>query len=231
MARKHTDTPPYVPKKGLIEILEQIQIHKEGDLIEGEELHKRGVSKHLIYPAMAALRFLGLLDQTDHLIGHHKIFSREKPDRDAQKKVVRDAYCDFFENAVLPLESDDVLKSRFQEIYGLSERLMNSSFPLFEYLAEGSGITLCHKNNGQGGSSSVSAADAGRDPGNPGAHPSRTEGEFGEDEAVAKTRHGGVQVVVTIQVSKYTNEKDIIKMVKTAKRAVHLLKKSGDSHF
>ena len=48
---------------------------------------------------------------------------------------------------------------------------------------------------------------------------------------IGKTRHGGVQIAVTIQVNKYTNEKDIIRMVKTAKRAVHLLKKSGDAHY
>lgn len=223
MARKHTDTPPYVPKKGLLEILEQIQIHKEGDLIEGEELHKRGVSKHLIYPAMAALRFLGLLDQTDHLIGRHSIFNRENPDREAQKKVIREAYGDFFEKAPSPLPDTDAVRKIFEDTYGLSERLMNSSFPLFEYLAEEAGIVLYDKG-------SAAKSDAPRPAAAPAAGPVH-DGDAQDEETIAKTRHGSVQIAVTIQVNKYTNEKDIIRMVKTAKRAVHLLKKSGDSHY
>jgi hypothetical protein len=227
MARKHTDTPPYVPKKGLIAVLEQIQGHKQGDLIERDELHKRGVSAHLIYPAMAALRFLGLLDQTDHIIGNHTIFGRENPDRDAQKKVIKEAYCEFFEDVELPLENDEAIKNRFEKIYGLSERLMNSSFPLFEYLAHEAGIALYSKASPSRESSDPSAHI---DISDPATEHSKAEKEPSEEEA-ARIRHGGVQVAVTIQVNKYTNEKDIIKMVKTAKRAIHLLKKSGDSHY
>lgn len=223
MARKHTDTPPYVPKKGLIEILDQIQMHKEGDLINGDELHKRGVSRHLIYPAMAALRFLGLMDQEDRLVGSHRIFSREKPDREAQKKVIREAYGDFFESVKVPLAGEDEARNKFEEVYGLSERLMNSSFPLFQFLAEGAGIELFSK----GGE--VKTEQAGEQEIH--AHHTKAEAETGEDEAIGKVRHGGIQIAVTIQVNKYTNEKDIIRMVKTAKRAVHLLKKSGDTHF
>lgn len=234
MARKHTDTPPYVPKKGLVEVMEQIQGHKEGDLIERDELHKRGVSAHLIYPAMAALRFLGLLDQSDHLIGKHRIFGRENPDRDAQKAVIESAYCDFFENSTLPFENYDALKNHFQEVYGLSERLMNSSFPLFEYLATDAGIALCKSNPSERddsqGSGGVRKGEAEEH------HNSLTisKGDSGaaDEDTIAKSKHGGgVQVLVTIQVTKYTNEKDIMRMVKTAKRAVHLLKKSGESHY
>lgn len=223
MARKHTDTPPYVPKKGLIEILDQIQMHGEGDLINGEELHKRGVSRHLIYPAMAALRFLGLMDQEDRLVGRHQIFNRQNPDREAQKKVIREAYSDFFESVKIPLSGEGETRNKFEEIYGLSERLMNSSFPLFQFLAEGAGIELFSK----GAEVKTEQAENTE----PQAHFSKAEAEAGEEEAVGKTRHGGVQIAVTIQVNKYTNEKDIIRMVKTAKRAVHLLKKSGDAHY
>ncbi len=222
MARKHTDTPPYVPKKGLVEILEQIQMHKQGDLIEGDELHKRGVSRHLIYPAMAALRFLGLLDQEDRLLGHHHIFSRENPDREAQKKIIKEAYSDFFESVRLPLESEAEARSKFEQVYGLSERLMNSSFPLFQYLAEGAGITICDKGGEPAGETEH---DSDR------REHQKIETEAGDEETIGKARHGGVQIAVTIQVNKYTNEKDIIRMVKTAKRAVHLLKKSGDAHY
>jgi len=222
MARKHTDTPPYVPKKGLLEILDHIQGHKEGDLIEGEELHKRGISKHLIYPAMASLRFLGLLDQSDRLTGSHSIFNREKPDREAQKKVIREAYADYFENAPAPLASEEAVRAKFEETYGLSERLMNSSLPLFEYLAEEAGITLFDKSAGAPETAHPASQQERR---------LKADAEEHEDETLAKARHGGVQIAVTIQVNKYTSEKDIIRMVKTAKRAVHLLKKSGDSHF
>lgn len=222
MARKHTDTPPYVPKKGLVEILEQIQMHKQGDLIEGDELHKRGVSRHLIYPALAALRFLGLLDQEDRLLGHHHIFSRENPDREAQKKIIKEAYSDFFESVCLPLESETEARSKFEQVYGLSERLMNSSFPLFQYLAEGAGITICDK-----GGEPAAETEHGSDR----REYQKIETEAGDEETIGKARHGGVQIAVTIQVNKYTNEKDIIRMVKTAKRAVHLLKKSGDAHY
>ena len=222
MARKHTDTPPYVPKKGLIEILEQIQMHKQGDLIEGDELHKRGVSRHLIYPALAALRFLGLIDQEDRLVGNHHIFNRQTPDRDAQKKIVREAYGDFFESVKIPMDSEAEARSKFEQVYGLSERLMNSSFPLFQYLAEGAGMTLYDK-GGEAAPESDQAPDH-RD------H-LKSEAESGDEETIGKARHSGVQIAVTIQVNKYTNEKDIIRMVKTAKRAVHLLKKSGDAHY
>jgi len=74
MARKRANTPPYVPRKGLRGVLDQLQIHATGDTITRDELHKRGVSAHLIYPAMAALRFLGLLDPSDTLTGRHKAF-------------------------------------------------------------------------------------------------------------------------------------------------------------
>ena len=222
MARKHTDTPPYVPKKGLVEILEQMKMHKQGDLIEGDELHKRGVSRHLIYPAMAALRFLGLLDQEDRLVGNHHIFNRQQPDRDAQKKIIREAYGDFFESVKVPVDSETEARRKFEQVYGLSERLMNSSFPLFQYLAEGAGITICDK-GGEPAADNEAASDQ-RD-----HH--KSEAETGDEETIGKTRHGGVQIAVTIQVNKYTNEKDIIRMVKTAKRAVHLLKKSGDAHY
>ena len=49
---------------------------------------------------------------------------------------------------------------------------------------------------------------------------------LGADEPL-RIRHTGYQIVINLQVTKYTSEKDLIKMVRTANRAIHLLKKAG----
>ncbi|MCX7830990.1 MAG: DUF5343 domain-containing protein [Acidobacteria bacterium] len=235
MARKRsTETPPYVPKKGLTEVLEAVQAHKKGDVITKEELHKRGVSSHLIYPAMGALRFLGLIDENGTLLGGHEAFGRENSDKDLQKQIIMNSYKDFFEEAKIPFTSEEEIKEKFQEVYNLSEKLTGSCYPLFKHLAEEAGIDLIikadfSKNEKEEETGSIPEVEIKEE-----KLSSETAGEDKqafEEEVVGKHRHLGVQVVVTIQVNKYTTEKDIIKMVKTAKKAIHLIRKSGDSHY
>lgn len=238
MARKRAQTPPYVPRKGLRAVLDQLQVHGHGDVITRDELHKRGVSAHLIYPAMAALRFLDLLDEGDHLTGRHRAFSRETPDRAVQEEVVREAYADFFDQVPLPVESVDALKSRFQQVYELSDRVINSAFPLFQYLAQEAGIALTP----QGTRAPIADEEGGGAPAAP-PHVTIPEDAPEEDRALLRMaateglgteqgiriRHTGYQIVLNLQVTKYSTEKDIIRMIKTAKRAIHLLKKAGDA--
>jgi hypothetical protein len=74
-------------------------------------------------------------------------------------------------------------------------------------------------------------------------HESRaSEGEelplTGEDLARAgepgahtlRVKHTGYQIVLNVQVTKYTTEKDILKMIRVANRAIHLARKAGDTH-
>jgi len=237
MSRKRAHTPPYVPRKGLRSVLDQLQLHRAGDALTRDELHKRGVSAHLIYPAMAALRFLGLLDDEDRLTGRHVAFSREAPDRPAQETSIRDGYSDFFSVVELPVESVEVLRQKFQEVYELSDRVVNSAFPLFQYLGQEAGIGLTL----QGNRAPIAEED---EPPPPPRHPlvpseelSDTDRELlrmassegtGSEQGL-RIRHTGYQIVLNVQVTKFTTEKDIIKMIKTAKRAIHLLKKAGDA--
>lgn len=228
MARKRANTPPYVPRKGLRAVLDNIQPKKAGDLLTREDLHKRGLSSHLTYPALAALRFIGLLDDKDKLTGKHVAFSREKPDLKTQEALVREAYSDFFERVSLPLTNLDEIKDRFQAVYELSDRVINSAFPLFQFLAQEAGIQLT--SNG----TSTPILDEQRQP----VH--RRGGEISEDNIVTpdalarlnaeeplRVRHMGYQIIINLQVTKFTTEKDLIKMVRTANRAIHLLKKAG----
>lgn len=234
MAKKRiTETPPYVPKKTLLDVLEAIQGHKKGDVITKEELHKRGISSHLIQPAMSALKFFGLMDETGTLLGGHEAFGRENFDKELQKEIVRNAYKEFFEEVKLPFRSEEELKNKFQEIYGISEKLMASCYPLFVYLVENAGIEIIkfddfEKEEQKEETKSISEKE-GREE-RLLQESSTEEKERFEEEIIGKHRHSGVQVIVTIQVNKYTTEKDIIKMVKTAKKAIHLIKKSGDSY-
>ena len=232
MARKHAATPPYVPRKGLRAVLDHLQPRKAGEVLTREELHKRGLSSHLTYPALAALRFIGLLDEEDRLTGRHTAFSRETPDLATQEALVRQAYGDFFEQVPLPMASLEELKDRFQAVYDLSDRVINSAFPLFQFLAQEAGIQLAaegsaapildeprhevHRKNGheltdEDLSALISPAALGRT----------------GDEEPLRIRHMGYQVVINLQVTKFTTEKDLIKMVRTANRAIHLLKKAG----
>jgi hypothetical protein len=228
MPKKRATTPPYVPRKGLRAVLDHIQARHGGEVLTREELHKRGLSSHLTYPALAAMRFLGLLDDEDRLTGRHPAFSRESPDLKAQQEIIREAYCDFFEQVPLPVGNLDELKDKFQAVYELSDRVINSAFPLFQYLAQESGIQLTSEGarapimdeprhavhtraNGAGGEEEVTDAMIQR---------------LGSDEPL-RIRHTGYQIVINLQVTKYTNEKDLIKMVRTANRAIHLLKKAG----
>jgi len=237
MSRKRATTPPYVPRKGLRAVLDQLQLHREGDALTRDELHKRGVSAHLIYPAMAALRFLGLLDDQDHLTGRHTAFSRETPDRPAQEAAIRDGYGDFFSAVTLPVESVEILRQRFQEVYELSDRVVNSAFPLFQYLGQEAGIGLTL----QGNRAPIAEEDEGPAPPRhapaPAEELSDTDRELlrmassegtGAEQGL-RIRHTGYQIVLNIQVTKFTTEKDLIKMIKTSKRAIHLLKKAGDA--
>lgn len=240
MARQRANTPPYVPRKGLRSVLDQLQIHATGDTITRDELHKRGVSAHLIYPAMAALRFLGILDQSDTLTGRHKAFSRDAPDLAAQAKVVKSAYSDFFDAVSLPMETLDAVRDRFQQVYELSDRVINSAFPLFQYLSQEADIALAS----QGTHAPIADAEIAPHPPAPAKRfhedseipdedrallrMASTEG--GSPEQGIRIRHTGYQIVLNLQVTKFSTEKDVIKMIKTAKRAIHLLKKAGDSH-
>ncbi len=225
MARKRMLTPPYVPRNGFRSVLDLIQSHRAGEVVARSELHKRGLSSHLSYPALAALHFLGLVDDEGRLTGEHKCFSRENPDREAKEAVVRRAYAKFFDQAALPARNVTELKQEFQRVYELSSRLINSAFPLFHYLAEDAGIAL----TAVSGAPSSKAASQGDVPVPAGEEtPDEASGQVaGSSSVPARATLGGCQIVLNLQVGKYTTEKDIIKMVKTANRALHLLKKSG----
>jgi len=231
MAKKRADTPPYVPRKGLRTVLDHIQSRRAGEVLTREELHKRGLSAHLTYPALAALRFIGLLDDADRLTGKHAAFSREAPDRQAQAALVREAYDEFFEAVPIPAGDLDALKERFQQVYELSDRVINSAFPLFQSLAQDAGIALV------AGDAPAPIADEPRHVVHPAAHALDMAGELTANslekhtpgEEAIRIRHTGYQIVINVQVTKHTTEKDIIKMVRTANRAIHLLKKSGDT--
>lgn len=228
MTKKHTETPPYVPKKGLIEVLEVIALHKKGDVITRDELHKRGVSSHLIYPAMAALKFLGLLDESGMLTGGHEAFSKVSPDVNKQREIIERSYSDFFENVKLPLSSEEEAEKKFQEVYGVSERLMKSSFPLFYYLAKEAGIEIIkvrekfYENKEQEKATLQIENDSVE-------KEKTTEGLDIKVEETNVRSKTAIQFVVSIQVNKFTTEKDIVKMIKTAKKAIHLLKKTDDA--
>lgn len=235
MARKRsTEKPPYIPKKSLIDVLEAIQGHKKGDVLTKEELHKRGVSFHLVNPAMSALRFLGLMDENGTLLGGHKFFRRENSDKASQKEIIINSYKEFFEKVKIPLESKEDIRAKFQEVYNLSDKLMVSCYPLFEQLAEEAGIVLVKENETKKPErkeeKNIISETKDKEE-NLSSRISANEEQVFEEDFVGKHRHSGVQVVVTIQVNKYTTEKDIIRMVKTAKKAIHLVKKSGDYHY
>lgn len=235
MARKYLDTPPYVPKKGLNEVLEAIHGHKKGDVITGDELHKRGVSSHLIYPAMSTLKFLGLIDEKGTLLGGHEAFGRENPDKDVQKKIIMNSYSAFFNEVKLPLSSEEEIESKFKEVYNLSERLMNSAYPLFCYFVEEAGIEIVKKKTEEEEKRKKEEEKNLKEQQEKEKFSFESitsdEKQLSEEEIVGRHRQHGVQIVVSIQVNKYTTEKDIIKMVKIAKKAIHLVKKSGDSHL
>ena len=229
MTRKALGTPPYVPRKGLRAILDHVQAHQAGDILSKDELHKRGLSSHWTYPALAALRFLGILDEEDRLTGKHAAFNREQPDREAQQKILREAYEDFFAAVGLPLRSQDELRLRFQEVYDLSDRVTSSAFPVFQTLLEESGLVLVAPR--ERGEEAAAAAPRGGE---------LEEGDEGADTLLARrplsgeeelrVRHAGYQIVLNLHVTKYTTEKDIMRMIRTANRAIHLMKKSGDKH-
>jgi hypothetical protein len=233
MVKKGSSTPPYVPRKGLKAVLDQIQAHGAGELLAREDLHRRGLSSHWTYPALAALRFLGILDDEDRLTGRHRAFDREKPDLPAQQALLKEAYAEFFEQTQLPLADEEASRRKFQEVYKLSERVANSAFPIFEMLASDAGLHLTAApapGEAPSGGGEPSPSAAGPDPraeeGDPGADVLQ---RASRDEPV-RIRHTGYQIVINLQVTKYTTEKDLIKMVRTANRAIHLLKKAGDSH-
>lgn len=233
MARKHANTPPYVPRAGFRSVLDYVQSSKPGDAVSRDQLHKRGISAHLIYPAIAALRYLNLIDDEDRLTGRHTAFDRESPDRPAQEAIVREAYSEFFRAAKLPAPDAVELKRQFQSIFDLSDRVVNSAFPLFQYLAQEAGIALTsegvhaaileeprravHESRASEGEElPLTAEDLAR-AGEPGAH-------------TLRVKHTGYQIVLNVQVTKYTTEKDILKMIRTANRAIHLARKAGDTH-
>lgn len=237
MPRKRAQTPPYVPRKGLRAVLDQLQLHGKGDPVSREELHKRGISAHLIYPAMAALRFLGLLDSQDRLTGRHRAFGRDTLDLAGQEAVVREGYADFFSAVTLPVEDVEVLRRKFQDVYELSDRVVNSAFPLFYYLGQEAGIPLTLPGSP---APAVEEADGPPPPRPRSPGPDEVtdvdrellrmasaEG-LGTEQGI-RIRHAGYQIVLNLQVTKFTTEKDLIKMIKTAKRAIHLLKKAGDA--
>lgn len=232
MAKKHLDTPPYVPKKGLIEVLEAIHGHKKGDVITRDELHKRGVSSHLIYPAMSALQFLGLIDEKGTLLGGHEVFGRENPDKDVQKKIIMNSYNAFFDEAKLPLGNEEEIESKFKEVYNLSEKLMNSAYPLFRYLVEEAKIEIVKKKAEDKEKRKKEEDKVSKKLQEEekllSENFTNDEKQLSEEEIISRHRQHVVQIVVSIQVNKYTTEKDITKMVKIAKRAIHLVKKSGD---
>jgi len=221
MARKRANTPPYVPRNGFRAVLDQIQAHGRGDVVTREDLHKRGLSSHLTYPALAALHFLGLLDGKGALTGEHGVFHRDRSDPDGIRRIVERSYAKFFEEASLPAPDYGAVKGAFQDVYELSDRLIHSSFPLFQYLAEEGGIELVSGSSakaGRGEEPGEGVADTVSLPVSRDPAPASGNGDGGVP---------GAQIVLNIQVTKYTKEKDIIRMVKTAHKALHLLKKSS----
>jgi hypothetical protein len=233
--KKATGTPPYMPRKGLNAVLDQIQAHQKGEILAREDLHRRGLSSHWTYPAMAALRFLDILDDHDRLTGRHVIFDREKPDRPAQQALLKEAYADLFEAVQLPAAGEGALKEKFQEVYKLSERVANSAYPIFEMLATDAGVRLLAQAPAEEGGAQRPARPAGGEgPEEGSAAEGATDAELLQRatarEEPVRIRHTGYQIVINLQVTKYTTEKDLIKMVRTANRAIHLLKKAGDSH-
>ncbi len=230
MAKKRAATPPYVPRKGLRTVIDHLQSRKAGEVLSREELHKRGLSAHLTYPALAALRFIGLLDDKDRLTGKHQAFDREKPDTKAQEALVREAYSDFFDAVPLPAPDLEELKGKFQAVYELSDRVINSAFPLFQSLAQEAGIALV-----QGGNPALLPEEP-RQVVHPTAHSEDLDNAaiaasletITKDEPL-RIKHMGYQIVINLQVTKHTTEKDIIKMVRTANRAIHLIRKAGDT--
>lgn len=228
MPKKRVSTPPYVPRKGLRAVLDNIQARQEGEVLTREELHKRGLSSHLTYPALAALRFLGVLDDQDRLTGKHAPFNRENPDLKAQQELIRSAYSDFFEQVPLPVGTLDELKDKFQAVYELSDRVINSAFPLFQYLAQEAGIPLTAEGARAPILDEPRQAVHSKEPGGEeaGEVTDAMIQRLGADEPL-RIRHTGYQIVINLQVTKYTSEKDLIKMVRTANRAIHLLKKAG----
>jgi len=220
--KKTSNTPPYVPRKGLHAVLDFAQRLKTGDQLLREDLHKRGVSAHWTYPALASLRFLGLLDASDHLTGLHIAYDPENPDKSAQKTIIRKAYHEFFSQVDIPLSNLQSARERFMKIYDLSERVTNSAFPIFAYLTEEAGIQL------------VDSERKGTE-----SKPELRPDIIDEDKVVSSStnleypvqiRHLGYQVVINLQVTKFTSEKDLMKMIRTANRAVHLMKKAGDKY-
>ena len=232
MTKKGVTTPPYVPRKGLRAVLDHIQARRPGDVLTREELHKRGLSSHWTYPAMAALRFLGILDEQDRLTGLHQAYSPDNPDRPAQEALLRKAYGEFFQKVPLPVSDAEVLKESFRDVYQLSERVNNSAFPIFQTLAEEAGLNLTLE------SPAPQRPDTARE-----TSGAEIDGTYVSDEHLdnvlrqqapgdepVRIRHTGYQIVINLQVTKYTTEKDLIKMLRTANRAIHLLKKAGDRH-
>jgi len=232
MARKAVGTPPYLPRKGLKAVLDQVQVHKAGDMLAREDLHRRGLSSHWTYPALAALRFLGILDDEDRLTGRHTAFDREKPDKAAQQALLKEAYSEFFDQIQLPVANEETLRQKFLEIYKLSERVSNSAFPIFVMLATEAGVPLALEPPSGGPEERKEHRDEA-----PVEDAASIDGlseaellqRMAREEPV-RIRHTGYQIVINLQVTKYTTEKDLIRMVRTANRAIHLLKKAGDSH-
>ena len=222
MRKKTSSTPPYVPRKGLRAVLDFSQRLKTGDILLREDLHKRGVSAHWTYPALASLRFLGLLDASDHLTGLHIAYAPENPDKSAQKHIIRKAYNAFFSKVDIPLSDLQSVRERFMNIYDLSERVTNSAFPIFVYLTDEAGIRLVD--------SEKKTAEKKHAASPPPVDEDKVVSSSTNLEYPVQIRHLGYQVVINLQVTKFTTEKDLMKMIRTANRAVHLMKKAGDKN-
>ena len=146
---------------------------------------------------------------------------------------MREAYSDFFRAVPLPAPDALALKTQFQMVYELSDRVVNSAFPLFQFLAQEAGIAL----TAQGVHAPIL-----EEPRKPVHEARESDGEelplVADDVARAaepaahtlRVKHTGYQIVLNVQVTKYTTEKDILRMIKTANRAVHLARKAGDTH-
>lgn len=235
MVRKSSETPPYIPKKGLLEVFEVLQLHKKGDVITKDELHKRGISTHLIYPSLAALKFLKLIDENGTLLGGHEAFSVTNPDIELKKAIVMSAYKDFFDEVNLPLDSLDEIQKKFKEVYGISERLANSAFPIFEFLCKEAEIKLLKEKNElkemiKEARILIEEEEKGEKKEEEKKVEEKKEDES-EEEILLKTfMKEKIPVLITLQINKYTTEKDVIKMVKTAKKALLYLQKgeTGD---
>lgn len=231
--RKIFTTPPYVPRTGFKQLMEVIYTKQTGEILQKDDLVKRKVSTHLIYPSLAALRFLKVIDKDDRLLGPHAYFSPVEPNKGGISETVKKAYGDFFDNAKLPSANIEELQSAFSQTYELSERLSNSAFPFFLWMAELGEIELLGNGN-PATMKLISEIEKPQVIHNQTINPISAVKEHEPAEISdipledMRVRHTPFQIVLHLTINKFSSERDIIKMIRTAKKAIQIYRKTGD---